>query len=91
MPRLYGQAHLIDTDMPGLLLWAATALAFWKGLNEPHARRWRVAVGILLGLGFVEKLNAVVVCVPILLWLLAGSLPGLFGARPGAQTGSTDC
>ena len=34
MPRLYGQAHLIDTDTPGLLLWAATALAFWKGLHE---------------------------------------------------------
>ena len=34
MPRLYGQAHLIDTDIPGLLLWAATALAFWKGLHE---------------------------------------------------------
>ena len=50
MPRLYGQAHLIDTDMPGLLLWAATAVAFWKGLHEPHARRWRVAVGVLLGL-----------------------------------------
>ena len=42
MPRLYGQAHLIDTDTPGLLLWAATALAFWKGLYEPDARRWRV-------------------------------------------------
>ena len=35
MPRLYGQAHLMDTDIPGLLLWAATALAFWKGLYEP--------------------------------------------------------
>ena len=38
MPRLYGQAHLIDTDIPGLFLWAATALAFWKGLHEPNAR-----------------------------------------------------
>jgi len=83
MPRLYGQAHLIDTDVPGLLLWVATALAFWKGLNEPHARGWRVAVGILLGLGFVEKLNAVVVCVPILLWLLAGSLPSAFRRAAG--------
>ena len=36
MPRLYGQAHLIDTDTPGLLLWAATALAFWNGLHEPN-------------------------------------------------------
>ena len=34
MPRLYGQAHLVDTDIPGLFLWAATALAFWKGLHE---------------------------------------------------------
>ena len=63
MPRLYGQAHLIDTDTPGLLLWAATALAFWKGLHEPHARRWRVAVGILLGLAFIEKMGAVMVLV----------------------------
>ncbi len=83
LPRLYGQAHLIDTDVPGLLLWVATALAFWKGLNEPHARGWRVGVGILLGLGFVEKLNAVVVCVPILLWLLVGSLPGAFRCAAG--------
>ncbi len=69
MPRLYGQAHLIDTDTPGLLLWAATALAFWKGLYEPDARRWRVAVGILMGLAFVEKMAAVMVLIPLLLWL----------------------
>ena len=34
MPRLYGQAHLIDTDMPGLLLWAATALCSGKGCTS---------------------------------------------------------
>ena len=81
MPRLYGQAHLIDTDTPGLLLWAATALAFWNGLYEPRARRWRIAVGILLGLGFVEKLAAVVVLVPLLVWLIAGHLPRTLGRR----------
>ena len=70
MPRLYGQAHLIDTDTPGLLIWSATALAFWKGLHEPHARRWRVAVGILLGLAFIEKMGAVMVLLPLLLWLI---------------------
>jgi 4-amino-4-deoxy-L-arabinose transferase-like glycosyltransferase len=69
MPRLYGQAHLIDTDTPGLLLWAAIALAFWKGLNESNARRWRVAVGILMGLAFVEKMAAVMVLIPLLLWI----------------------
>ena len=39
MPRLYGQAHLMDTDTPGLLLWAASALAFWNGLHEPAGRQ----------------------------------------------------
>jgi 4-amino-4-deoxy-L-arabinose transferase-like glycosyltransferase len=71
MPRLYGQAHLFDTDTPGLLLWSAAAVAFWKGLHEPNARRWRVGVGVLLGLSFLEKAAAVVVLVPVLIWLLA--------------------
>jgi len=83
MPRLYGQAHLIDTDTPGLLLWAATAITFWKGLHEPGARRWRVAVGILLGLAFVEKMGAVMVLFPLLVWLLVGYLPRSLTRREG--------
>ncbi len=74
MPRLYGQAHLIDTDTPGLLLWAATALAFWKGLHEPGARRWRVLVGVLMGLAFIEKMGVVMVLLPLLGWLAATRL-----------------
>jgi len=75
MPRVYGDAHVAGTDMPALLLWAAAAVAAWKGLNEPAARRWRVAVGVLLGLAFVEKLGAVAVLLPILLWIVAARLP----------------
>lgn len=74
MPRLFGQAHLIDTDMPGLMLWAAAALAFWKGLTEPHARWSRVAVGVLIGLAFVEKMAAVLVVLPIVAWICLGPL-----------------
>lgn len=74
MPRLYGQAHLIDTDIPGLMLWAAVASAFWKGLTEPGARRWRVLVGVLMGLCFVEKMAAVMVLLPLLFWLAAARL-----------------
>ena len=69
--------------MPGLLLWAATALAFWKGLHEPEARRWRVLVGVLVGLAFVEKMAAVIVLVPLLAWLVVGHLPRTL-VRPGA-------
>jgi 4-amino-4-deoxy-L-arabinose transferase-like glycosyltransferase len=75
MPRLYGQAHLIDTDIPGLLLWTSTAIAFWKGTHEPNARRWRVLVGVLLGLAFVQKMSAVIVLLPILGWLLVTRRP----------------
>jgi hypothetical protein len=57
------------------LLWGATALAFWKGLHESGARRWRVAVGVLVGLAFVEKMAAVLVLLPLLGWLVAARLP----------------
>lgn len=70
MPRIHGQAHLIDTDTPGLLLWVAGTFAFWKGLYEPDARRWRVAVGVIAGLAFVEKMAAVFFLMPLLVWLL---------------------
>jgi len=78
MPRVYGDGHIAGTDTPGLLLWVVTALAFWKGLHEPEARKWRVVVGVALGLGFVEKMAAVAVLGPILAWLVVARLPGSF-------------
>ena len=74
MPRVFGDAHIAGTDMPGLLLWAMTAVAFWKGLYERKGRRWRVAVGILIGLAFVEKMGAVMVALPLVIWLVGGRL-----------------
>jgi 4-amino-4-deoxy-L-arabinose transferase-like glycosyltransferase len=83
MPRVYGDGHIAGTDTPGLLLWPATALAFWKGLYEPDGRRWRVAVGLLVGLGFVEKMAAVLVLLPLMGWLVASHAPrALRLARP---------
>ena len=70
LPRLYGQAHLIDTDIPGLLIWVATAFAFWKGLEEPHGRKWRVCVGVLVGLAFIQKMSTVAVVLPLLAWII---------------------
>lgn len=88
-PRVYGDAHIAGTDMPGLLLWAATALAFWKGLYDPNARVWRVLVGVLLGLAFVEKMGAIVVLVPLLVWLVGARLPLTF-SRPGGRAAWID-
>lgn len=78
MPRLYGDGHIAGTDTPGLLIDAAAALAFWKGLHEPNARRWRILVGVLLGLAFVEKMAAVFILGPLLAWLVVARLPGTF-------------
>ena len=78
MPRVYGDGHVAGTDTPGLLLWAFTAIAFWKGLHEPKAGAWRVLVGVSLGLGFVEKMAAVAVLGPLLVWMVATRLPSTF-------------
>jgi Dolichyl-phosphate-mannose-protein mannosyltransferase len=83
MPRVYGDGHIAGTDTPGLLLWAVTALAFWKGLSEPKARKWRVLVGVALGLGFVEKMAAVAVLGPLIFWLALTRLPATFFKKSG--------
>jgi Dolichyl-phosphate-mannose-protein mannosyltransferase len=89
MPRVYGDAHVAATDTPGLLLWVAATLAFWKGLYQPGARRWRVAVGVLLGLAFVEKMAAVFVLGPLLGWLILVHLPLAFRG-PGRRANWID-
>ena len=85
MPRVFGDGHIAGTDMPGLLLWGATAVAFWNAL---HARRaadgGAVLVGVLVGLAFVEKMAAVVVVLPLLVWT-AARLPPPF--RPPRRPG----
>jgi 4-amino-4-deoxy-L-arabinose transferase-like glycosyltransferase len=83
MPRVYGQAHLLDTDIPGMFLWAAAALAFWNGLHDPGGRGWRVLVGVLLGLAFLEKMAAVGVLLPLMAWLFATRLPLAFTRKAG--------
>ena len=70
MPRPFGDAHVAGTDMPGMLLWALTAIAFWKGLYDTNGRPWRLFVGLLLGLAFVQKMAAVFVVGPLMLWVL---------------------
>ena len=79
MPRLYGQAHLIDTDIPGPLALGGDR----PGVLEGLARAERAGAGgcwsaCLLGLAFVEKMAAVGVLLPLLLWLVAGHLPRSF-------------
>ena len=83
MPRVYGDGHIAGTDAPGLLLWAATAVAFWNALHAERRQWWRIMVGVLLGLAFVEKMSAVAVVLPLCAWLAAVHLPRTFNRRGG--------
>lgn len=85
MPRVHGDGHIAGTDTMGLLLWPLTAIVFWKGLNEPGARCWRVLLGVLLGLAFLQKMAAILVLVPILVWLIVGRLPKTLIHRGGGS------
>jgi 4-amino-4-deoxy-L-arabinose transferase-like glycosyltransferase len=77
MPRPFGDAHVAGTDMPGMLLWSLTAIAFWKGIYEPRSGIWRVAVGVLLGLAFVQKMAAVFVVGPLVIWAVLARWRGI--------------
>lgn len=76
MPRVMGDAHVIGTDMPLLLFWSATALAFWRAKESTG---WQWAAGALLGLLFLVKFSGVVIVVPLVGWWVATELVG----KPG--------
>jgi 4-amino-4-deoxy-L-arabinose transferase-like glycosyltransferase len=84
MPRVYGDGHIAGTDMVGLLLWGATAIAFWNALHAGRGRSWRFLVGVLLGLAFVAKMAAAAVVLPLIVWLVAGYVPKTVNRRGGA-------
>jgi hypothetical protein len=78
MPRVHGDALIAASDMPGLLLWAAVALSFWNAIHVERGTLWRVLVGVLLGLSFLEKMTAVMVVLPLMGWMVVRCLaPGL--------------
>ncbi len=68
VPRVFGHAHIAGTDTPLLAFWAFTALAFWNGLTS---RVWRIAFGVLLGLSLLVKFSALLIVLPLGIWLVA--------------------
>ena len=75
MPRVYGQAHLVDTDIPGLFLWAATAAGVLEGAERAEraalagARRRAAGPGVRREDGGGRR---------------PGAAPALAGRRPPA-------
>ena len=54
MPRVFFHAHLACFDAPVTFMWLAIAYCY---LRAVRSRRWAIAAGVALGLGFATKLN----------------------------------
>lgn len=65
LPRVFGHAHHVETDLLLALLWFAAAAAFIHGLERP---RGSIALGVLLGLAPAVKLTGALIIVPLLLF-----------------------
>ncbi len=67
MPRFFGHAHIAATEMPLMVLWFATTLAFWYGL---YSLRGSLVLGLLWGFCLATKFTSLLVPVPLALWCL---------------------
>ena len=67
MPRVFAHGHFATLEMPMVLLWLLTTMAFEKGIES---RWWRVACGVLFGLALLTKINAVFLPCVLAPWAL---------------------
>jgi len=80
-PRLYAHSHISGNDTAAVLLWTATAWVFWNGWTNARSGAWKVAFGILLGLGALTKTTYLLIVAPLFLWILLCRFPYLFQWR----------
>ena len=72
MPRVYGHAHLASLESVVNLTFTAAVLAvaaLWTGPLPPK-RRAILFAGFLLGLALLTKIQAVLIPIPVIVWLL---------------------
>lgn len=61
MPRMFGHAHIVETDLAVCGFWFAAAWAFLRGLES---RKWAAAFGVALGLMPAVKFSGLFCVVP---------------------------
>ncbi|HEY0983746.1 ArnT family glycosyltransferase [Schlesneria sp. T3-172] len=72
MPRLFGHAHLASLETVTNLTCSAAVLgvaAGWNGAARP-SWKWAVFAGVLLGLAFLTKIQAIMIPIPVICWTL---------------------
>jgi len=65
MPRLFAHGHFANLEMPMVLLWLLTTIAFERGIRS---RNWSLLCGVLFGLALLTKVNALFLPVVLLPW-----------------------
>lgn len=65
MPRLFAHGHFANLEMPMLLLWLLTTIAFERGIRN---KRWSIACGALFGLALLTKINALFLPLVLVPW-----------------------
>ncbi len=74
-PTILAHAHLVTTDVPAALGFAATLWSFWRFCRSPHWR-WALGTGFALGIALLTKYTTLLL-LPLLLllgamWILDG-------------------
>jgi len=72
LPRVYGHLHIASLDVPMMVWWALTVIAFYEGAQRPIFSRWHILTGLLYGLALSTKLHSFFLPVPLLVWMVAG-------------------
>ena len=72
MPRLWGHAHLASLETITNLMYTAAVLSIAMGWNNESPPTWRAGLlaGIVLGLAFLTKIQAILLPMPIIAWAL---------------------
>jgi len=65
MPRMFAHAHLASLEMPLLLMWVLTVVAFEMGVRS---RFWGIMAGAFFGLALLVKFNAVFLLPILAVW-----------------------
>ena len=65
MPHVFAHAHFATMEMPVLLTWLLTVIAFEKGTRNAV---WSVLAGVFFGLALLTRLNAVVLPFILVPW-----------------------
>ncbi|HEX2993249.1 MAG TPA: glycosyltransferase family 39 protein, partial [Anaerolineales bacterium] len=69
MPRFFFHTHLAALDMPATCAVIFVTFLFWK-TKENLSWKWTVTLGLIWGLAFATKVNAVFVPAILFLWAL---------------------